>query len=510
MANTAAFPAQKQRSGSLPIIGNPQMPQDHHYKRGESTPAAHSRTAAIEHLGHPFRFDGNKHQRRFSLGSVYVDPSITPMAQSFRQTPRRPSSREPLQPIKRHQPNQIAQPAETRNRKRLSSTDKTVSAIINNNKGAVQRLGKYLFGKQTQSLHGLAQSLSPDEIDKAFSRLKKLVLRFNQQTAAIESREERIAAQLALYDRLVDIFYETGGIDLINPPKRHGADRPINLLTSYFFREYKMLDEMERLSQDTETFWKCVPTSSNDWKEHLHFYQEWQLGRTLDPRHFVACQQGARPIAVKDANGNICQMALAFPRANAGSIAERIARGDLTFAQKKQIAQSLTEALAYLHSQDIRHGDLSINNGVLEQDKEGNLTARLIDLGQAHKVEDSKRYAFHKLDCRGTYITPEHQKGLPSNDETDIFTFGLILYQLFQSDYKLPPLYRANMDTTDELPELDSWLNDLFHQTLRGLYSQAPSFAITLASTLKAEPSERSSAEALLEHDFIKDTPANG
>lgn len=116
------------------------------------------------------------------------------------------------------------------------------------------------------------------------------------------------------------------------------------------------------------------------------------------------------------------------------TLEQHIAAGKTDFQQTCTWGAALGRALAYAHEQGIVHGDIKPANILINQDGRVMLT----DFGIA-------RFAAHVSQnggLRGTpaYLSPEQIEGNPTDGRSDLFSLGIVLYQLatgerlFQSD----------------------------------------------------------------------------
>lgn len=85
----------------------------------------------------------------------------------------------------------------------------------------------------------------------------------------------------------------------------------------------------------------------------------------------------------------------------------------------------LALALQYIHCKKILHRDVKSTNVFLDQ----NLKARLGDFGVAKVLDSGKKMARTVV---GTpfYLSPELCKGKPYNDKSDIWSLGVVMYEL--------------------------------------------------------------------------------
>jgi serine/threonine-protein kinase len=112
--------------------------------------------------------------------------------------------------------------------------------------------------------------------------------------------------------------------------------------------------------------------------------------------------------------------------------------GPLPLAQALDVARQVLAGLAEIHAQGIVHRDLSPDNILVRENREGRLVAKIIDLGIA------KRVAAESLAMTGTglflgklkYCSPEQAGALPEGEEvdgrSDLYSFGVVLYEMLE------------------------------------------------------------------------------
>ncbi len=99
-----------------------------------------------------------------------------------------------------------------------------------------------------------------------------------------------------------------------------------------------------------------------------------------------------------------------------------------------QLAINILEALKHIHSRGVAHRDLKPENIMVGAGDR----IKLIDFGIASKA-DSRRLTFGKLSqVMGTpdYISPEQVKGKRGDGRSDLYSLGIILYEMLTG--KLP------------------------------------------------------------------------
>lgn len=123
--------------------------------------------------------------------------------------------------------------------------------------------------------------------------------------------------------------------------------------------------------------------------------------------------------------------AIAMELVEGQTLAERIARGPIPIRELLAIGKQLCEALAYAHKRSVVHRDLKPANVIVTV--EGHV--KLLDFGLARRVQMAKSEP-DTLSGKGviagtlSYMSPEQVRGLPVDHRTDLFSFGVVLYEM--------------------------------------------------------------------------------
>ena len=114
-----------------------------------------------------------------------------------------------------------------------------------------------------------------------------------------------------------------------------------------------------------------------------------------------------------------------------GTLKDLMAQGPLDARQTAQLLRQIAEALDHAHQQGIVHRDVKPSNVLLQDGK----WALLMDFGLAKLLTSTSN-----ITASGTgvgtpdYMSPEQAQGLPIDQRTDIYSLGIVLYQMLTGE----------------------------------------------------------------------------
>jgi serine/threonine-protein kinase len=248
---------------------------------------------------------------------------------------------------------------------------------------------------------------------------------------------------------------------------------------------------------------KTLPADKvGDAERKRRFLLEARAAARLNHPNIVAIHE------ISEENG-ICLIAMEYV---AGATLEQTIGGNgLPLKDAIQFASDIAAALAAAHSAGIIHRDLKPANIIVTEDGR----AKLLDFGLA-QFNELAAPAAETATLRalpeaivGTvaYMSPEQAQGQPLNERSDIFSFGLVLHEMFCGE-------RAFHG--------DSWIATLaaiLHEEPRRLRDIRPSIPAVAEEVvmrcLRKDPAQRFQTmpdvqRALAEGAASKETPADG
>src|SRR5262249_35655219 len=131
-------------------------------------------------------------------------------------------------------------------------------------------------------------------------------------------------------------------------------------------------------------------------------------------------------------------------------------KAPLPEAMVKEIAIQICAGLVAAHEQNILHRDLKPNNILITHLSDGHIRAVITDFGLAQQpAELCSSTASSELRGAPAYIAPELWRGQSASTASDIYSTGVILYELLTGETPFPrntPI----VERLDRIPELPS------------------------------------------------------
>lgn len=162
---------------------------------------------------------------------------------------------------------------------------------------------------------------------------------------------------------------------------------------------------------------------------------------------------------------------------------------NLPESEVRKIAQQLVQSLHYLHSNRIIHRDMKPQNILIS----AHGTVKLCDFGFARAMSSS---TIVLTSIKGTplYMAPELVQEMPYNHTADLWSLGVIIYELFVGQ---PPFYTTSIYTL---------INLIVKDPVKFPDNMSVDFKSFLKGLLNKAPQERLAWPQLLDHAFVKET----
>ncbi|HEX2897481.1 MAG TPA: serine/threonine-protein kinase, partial [candidate division Zixibacteria bacterium] len=142
------------------------------------------------------------------------------------------------------------------------------------------------------------------------------------------------------------------------------------------------------------------------------------------------------------------------------TLRDLIQNANLSFLVKMNLAIQLCDGLSAAHRASLVHRDIKSSNVVVDKTQR----ARILDFGLAKQVGDTDITKANTTMGTVSYMSPEQTKGSNIDQRSDIFSLGVVLYELLTG--KLP-FERSNVSGTiyaivnDPAPPLNRFVKDV-------------------------------------------------
>src|ERR1041385_450917 len=109
-----------------------------------------------------------------------------------------------------------------------------------------------------------------------------------------------------------------------------------------------------------------------------------------------------------------------------GSLRTAIDAGPLEFPKAIKIVIQVAEGLRAAHKKGISHRDIKPENIMITTDG----IAKIADFGLARKIEQKVDSELSTISGTVAYMSPEQLQGQPVDQSTDIWSLGIVLYEM--------------------------------------------------------------------------------
>jgi serine/threonine protein kinase len=158
------------------------------------------------------------------------------------------------------------------------------------------------------------------------------------------------------------------------------------------------------------------------------------------------------------------------------------------------IVQAILQALSFAHDSGALHGDISPENVFLVRQSNGPPVVKLLDFGMIEVINSAggvmARSPSGELLGHAGYLSPEQTRGDSIDMRSDVFSVGVLLYELLTGRRAFP--------ATDEVTQLRALANAEVLPVDHGRPELAPYKAL-LAQVLTRDPDQRLSSPMAME-----------
>ncbi len=150
------------------------------------------------------------------------------------------------------------------------------------------------------------------------------------------------------------------------------------------------------------------------------------IGRFEQEAKIIARLEHARILPVYDYGEDDGITYLVIRYLQAGTLADRLVGGPLPLDEAARIVSQVAEGLDHAHRSGVIHRDVKPSNIMLDSAGDVYIT----DFGISKLVEGSAQFTGSGIIGTPAYMSPEQGLGQPIDHRTDVYSLGVVLYQM--------------------------------------------------------------------------------